>query len=151
MRHDPERRPIPKQCEGAMGAMKNWAMIVQELHDARDHWQTCNHDCQQAIRNELEAHIRLERAQAEHQREVRSWINSLEAPETLNDAPGTTNEGECEETCAECGRPVPEDECDGSAPCLHVDCEAEYRQGRREAQSDAAADAVMFGQGKGGF
>lgn len=133
-----------------MGAMKNWAMIVQELHDARDHWQTCNHDCQQAIRNELEAHIRLERAQAEHQREVNAFIDSM-APEASQDAPGTPPAYDCEETCAECGRPVREDECDGSVPCLHVDCEAEYRQGRLEAQSDAVADAVMFGQGKGGF
>lgn len=147
-----------------MGATKNWAMIVQELHDARDHWQTCNHDCQQAIRNELEAHMRLERAMAEHQREVKAFIASQDAqeghtptavasdgPGSSKDAPGSFPDGPCEETCAECGRPVPEDECDGSAPCLHVDCEAEYRQGRREAQSDAVADAVMFGQGKGGF
>ena len=132
-----------------MGAMKSWAMIVQELHDARDHWQTCNHDCQQALRNELEAHIRLERAQAEHQREVKAFISKM-APEASQDDPGTLI-GEVYAYCAECGKPVPEDECDGSAPCLHVDCEADYRQGRREAQSDAVADAVMFGQGKGGF
>ncbi len=133
-----------------MGAMKNWAMIVQELHDARDHWQTCNHDCQQAIRNELEAHVRLERAQAEHMAEIKSWIASQDAREGGKDAPGTPN-GEVYAYCAECGKPVPESECDGDAPYLHVDCEAEYRQGRREAQSDAVADAVMFGQGKGGF
>ena len=146
-----------------MGAMKNWAMIVQELHDARDHWQTCNHDCQQALRNELEAHIRLERAQADHMAEIKSWIASHSAQEgptptavasdgagSSKDAPGTPN-GEVYAYCAECGKPVPEDECDGDAPYLHVDCEAEYRQGRREAQSDAVADAVMFGQGKGGF
>ena len=90
-------------------------------------------------------------AQAEHQREVKAFIASRDATETLKDAPGSFPDGPCEETCAECGKPVPESECDGDAPYLHVDCEAEYRQGRREAQSDAVADAVMFGQGKGGF
>ena len=131
-----------------MGAMKNWAMVCEELHAAREHWEQCNHANMAATRAELEAHIRLERAQAEHQREIESWIASQNAQEGPKDAPGTTN-GEVYAYCAECGKPVPEDECDGSAPCLHVDCEADYRQGRREAQSDAVADAVMFGYGRG--
>lgn len=132
-----------------MGAMKNWAMVCEELQAARDHWEQCNSSAIAALRAELEAFDRLTRAREEHQRDVQAFIASNGAGSS-KDATGTKN-GEVYAYCAECGRPVPEDECDGSAPCLHVDCEADYRQGRREAQSDAVADAVMFGQGKGGF
>ena len=145
-----------------MGAMKNWAMVCEELRAAREHWEQCNHAAMAATRAELEAHIRLERAMAEHQREVKAFIASQDAREgptptavasdgagSSKDAPGTTNAPECEETCAACGKPVPEAECTGE-PCLHVDCEPAYRAARAEYEAECRAEAsLMFGEGRG--
>ena len=140
----------PKQCEGAMGAMRNWAMVCEELHAAREHWEQCNHANMAATRAELEAHIRLERAQAEHQREIRSWIASQSAQEGPKDAPGTPTGGECEETCAECGRPVSEADWDGEDECVHPECEPERRQALAEYAAECRAEAsLMFGEGRG--
>ena len=142
----------PKQCEGAMGAMRNWAMVCEELHAAREHWEQCNHANMAATRAELEAHIRLERAQAEHQREIRSWIASQSAQEGPKDAPGTPTGGECEETCAECGKPVTEDEYADTPrgePVLHDACRPLHAAWRREQEAEWRADDVMFGEGRG--
>ena len=77
-----------------MGAMKNWAMVCEELHAAEAHWEQCNHAAMAALRAELEAFDRLTRAREEHQRDVKAFIAAQEAREGPKDAPGTTNGGQ---------------------------------------------------------
>lgn len=135
-----------------MGAMKSWAMVCEELHAARTHWEQCNHAAMAATRAELEAHIRLERAMAEHQREVKAFIASQDAREGGKDAPGTTNAPDCEETCAECGKAVSEGEYADTPrgePVLHDACRPLYAAWRREQEAEWRADDVMFGEGRG--
>lgn len=136
-----------------MGAMKNWAAVLDELAAAREHWEQCNHAAMSAVRAELEAHVRLERAKAEHQREVRSWIESRNAQEGPKDASGAANPGDCGETCDLCQKPVSEDEYGDTPhgdPVLHDACRAEYVAGRREHEAECRAETqVMFGEGRG--
>ena len=133
-----------------MGAMKNWAMVCEELHAAEAHWEQCNHAAMAALRAELEAFDRLTRAREEHQRDVKAFIAAQEAREGPKDAPGTTNAGACEETCAACGKPVPEADWDGEGECVHPECEPEHRQARAEYEAECRAEAqVMYGEGRG--
>jgi len=148
-----------------MGAMKSWAAVLEELAAAREHWEQCNHAAMSAVRAELEAHVRLERAKAEHQREIRSWIDSRNAPETREDAPGTaprtaggsdsvdSREAGCGAACDLCQKPVSEDEYGDTPhgdPVLHDACRAEYNAGRAEHEAECRAEAqVMYGYGRG--
>ena len=142
-----------------MGAMKNWAAVLGELAAAREHWEQCNHARGMACRAELEAHIRLERAKADHMAEVKRFLNAMndadhhaDAPEASQDAPGTPTGGECEETCAECGKAVSEGEYADTPrgePVLHDACRPLHAAWRREQEAEWRADDVMFGEGRG--
>lgn len=159
----PSGGPSSPSARCDMGAMKNWAMVCEELRAAREHWEQCNHANMAATRAELEAHIRLERAMAEHQRDVKAFIASQDAREgptptavasdgagSSKDAPGTTNAPECEETCVVCGKPVPEADWDGEDECVHPECEPERRQALAEYAAECRAEAsLMFGEGRG--
>lgn len=66
-----------------MGAMKNWAMVCEELDAAREHWESCDAAHEQAMRNETEAYARLKAARADHDALVRERLNGNA---TLSDA-----------------------------------------------------------------
>lgn len=130
-----------------MGAMKGWAMAVEELDAAREHWEQCDDSRRQAVRLESEAWLRFQRAK---------WAlepflpDGGKAPETREDAQGTPNGGEDVETCAACGKPVPEADWDGEGECVHPECEPAYRQARAEYEAECRAEAqLMFGEGRG--
>jgi len=57
-----------------MGAMKNWAMVCEELDAARLHWEQADYAREEAIRQEVEAYDRLKAARAEHDALVRERL-----------------------------------------------------------------------------
>ena len=74
----PAGGPSQRNVRGeVMGAMKNWAMVCEELDAAREHWESCDAAHEQAMRNETEAYARLKAARADHDAMVRERLNGV--------------------------------------------------------------------------
>ena len=136
-------------------------MASEELTAAREHWEQCDHAREQAVRAEVDAFHRLQIARADFER----FLPVVpKGPEASQDAPGTPprtagvsdaedrSACDCEETCAECGKAVTEDEYADTPrgePVLHDACRPAHAAWRREQEAAWRADDVMFSDGRG--